>query len=242
MQSLRSPTVPPSLVFYQTPPRTSPAPPRNPAAHDTALACSSRASPPHTAAARLPPQGPARPQASASELPPRRPGGFTQPRRHRRHPPPQLTPLPAARARVLPPRPLLLSTLGPLLLTRSSQNGGGSFLLGNLRPPPTRALASAASRPRPAPAPFRGLLGPPARARPLPGPPSPTSAAARSHGAAEAAARAEPQRTVFEKREPGRPSVHRRKGTLLSSQLSWEMRNQKTEDVLKQHPVITNQD
>nr|XP_031299179.1 vegetative cell wall protein gp1-like [Camelus dromedarius] len=109
-------------------------------------------------------------------------------------------------------------------------------------PPPHRALASAASRPPPRPRPVPGAAGP-ASPRPASPPAAqpylrrcPLSWRRRSRRPAE------PQRTVFEKREPGRPSVHRRKGTLLSSQLSWEMRNQKTEDVLKQHPVITNQD
>ncbi|XP_047610315.1 basic proline-rich protein-like [Phacochoerus africanus] len=101
-------------------------------------------------AARLPPQGPARPQASTSDPLSELPGGYPQPRRQRRPPPPRLTPLPAARARVLPPRPLPLGTPGPLLLTRSSQNGGRSFLLGNLRPPPP----GPSLRPPPAPPPL----------------------------------------------------------------------------------------
>lgn len=82
--------------------------------------------------------------------------------------PPHLAPLPAARARVLPPRPLPLGNPGPLLSTRSSQNGGASFLLGNLRPPPPaprRRRRPAPRGPRPAPAPAA-----PARAPPPAGP------------------------------------------------------------------------
>lgn len=91
-----------------------------------------------------------------------RPSGPYRPRPHR------LTPRPAARARVLPPRPLPLRTLGPLLLTRSSQNGGGSFLLGNLRPPPPGP-----SPLRPPPRPRRAARRPRRRRRCRPALPRP---------------------------------------------------------------------
>ncbi|XP_028639504.1 formin-like protein 14 [Grammomys surdaster] len=176
----------PAPVQHTARPEHSAAPPPDPA-HTAFLGSTPlrrpRSSQPPPA---RPPRARPGPRASASKRAPTpapggspRPPGPCQPRPHR------LTPRPAARARVLPPRPLPLRTLGPLLLTRSSQNGGGSFLLGNLRPPPPGP-----SPLRPPPRPRRAARRSPPAPSPPPPPPPPrsTSAAARCAGAPDVAA------------------------------------------------------
>lgn len=185
------PTVPPSLIFYKTPLRTSPAPSPDPVAHHIAPSYSSRAPPPHTAAARHPPSSPGPGQASGLHLRPpfRAAGGLPAASAST----PTSTPPPHPTSRGSSPSPTTEATPArhPRSFIVDSKLPKWRPLLPPRKPPPapTRPLASASSRPAPAQLP--GLHCRPASACPLPGPSSPTSAAARAQGAVEAAARTE---------------------------------------------------
>lgn len=186
------PTVPPSLVTHKAPLRNSPALPPDPAGHNTALCYFSRR--PHpTAGARRPPSSPRPGQASGLRLraPPTPAWGLPAAPATRQ----TATPPPHPSPRGSGPSPTTEATPArhPRSFIVDSKLPKWRRLLPPRKPPPapTRPLASASSRPRPAPARGAAQAGLPSPARSLPGPASPTSAAARSQGAAEAAARTE---------------------------------------------------
>lgn len=186
--------VPHPLDFHKAPPSTPPAPSPDPTAHDIPIFDSSQAPPPHTAAVRRPPSSPGPGQASGLRLraPPTPAEGLlaapTAPLTST--PPPHPTP------RGSGPSPTTEATPArhPRSFIVDSKLPKWRRLLPPRKPPPapTRPLAAASSsRPRPRPRPAPGAA-PQGRPRPPAlRPPSPTSAAARSHGAARVAARAE---------------------------------------------------